>query len=507
MKHKFLSIGFLILLITSCSTISTSSSDEIDSNNSSSFNISEDSNTNSDKSFTTDSSDDKSSFSKDDKKYIESTIIFTNSTDKSLLKTTNININSFTSSNCFTDVNNALRLGSGKNLGSISLTFDSILVNNIYIYGSVYGTDGYSDLKITAESSYFQSKFENNYVCFDLKSDINLTSFKLETTTTKKRFNLSKIVFNLDGSSDGNNTTSSSSNSEDISSDSTDTSSNSSTTSGSVEHGDYKYLYNNSLENSRGSLGSVDSYYESCRGLKGTALKNELSSIINNGKKTFNYDHLLESFKVTDVDPYNSKNIILCYTQERYTVSSLSNFSGYVNREHIWPNSRGVGKDGPGADKHMQHPCEKDINGRRSNLDFGTVKGTSGAVDLGASNSINKGNYYNSKYFEPADFFKGDVARTVFYMATCYSSLEVSGTNINTSLFNTYSSTYGLGNFNDLYSWATSGIDPVDDFEVNRNNLIDQKYQHNRNPFVDHPEFIIMIYDKTYNGAGALNDY
>ena len=44
----------------------------------------------------------------------------------------------------------------------------------------------------------------------------------------------------------------------------------------------------------------------------------------------------------------------------------------------------------------------------------------------------------------------------------------------------------------------------VSDYEVNRNNLVDQLYQHNRNPFIDHPEFIVMIYDKTYDGPGAL---
>jgi endonuclease I len=39
---------------------------------------------------------------------------------------------------------------------------------------------------------------------------------------------------------------------------------------------------------------------------------------------------------------------------------------------------------------------------------------------------------------------------------------------------------------------------------MNRNNLIDQKYQHNRNPYIDHPEFLEMIYSKDYTGPGAL---
>ena len=62
------------------------------------------------------------------------------------------------------------------------------------------------------------------------------------------------------------------------------------------------------------------------------------------------------------------------------------------------------------------------------------------------------------------------------------------------------------GTFEDLYKWATSEVDPVDDYEVNRNNIIYEKYQKNRNPFIDHPEFIQMIYVKNYDGPGALLD-
>ena len=88
-----------------------------------------------------------------------------------------------------------------------------------------------------------------------------------------------------------------------------------------------------------------------------------------------------------------------------------------------------------------------------------------------------------------------------------YPDLEVESPT-NTTKYNDFSSgAKGVhGDFDDLYKWATSGIDPVDNYEVNRNNIIYEDYQHNRNPFIDHPEFIIMIYDKEYNGPGALLD-
>ena len=83
--------------------------------------------------------------------------------------------------------------------------------------------------------------------------------------------------------------------------------------------------------------------------------------------------------------------------------------------------------------------------------------------------------------------------------------LEVDGTIDQNNFYDFTARADGLhGNFEDLYEWATSGIDPISDYEMHRNNEIDQNYQRNRNPFIDHPEFIIMIYDKNYNGPGAL---
>lgn len=267
-----------------------------------------------------------------------------------------------------------------------------------------------------------------------------------------------------------------------------------------ITDGNYDYLYNNTIQPSRGSLGSVDSYYESCRGLKGEALKKELGKIINNGFKQFSYDDLKKSFKDTEVDPEDKSKLVLAYSGERYPVSQFNGWT-YVNREHTWPNSRGVGKSGPGADKHMQRICEQKINSSRGNLDFGEVDRATGQAFTG----INAGNYKGNGYFEPKDEFKGDTARIIFYMATMYSSLELERPD-NTSLYNYWSASYYHGDFEALYKWATTDIDPVSDFEVNRNNVVDSMYQHNRNPFVDHPEFVIMIYDKTYSGPGALED-
>ena len=172
------------------------------------------------------------------------------------------------------------------------------------------------------------------------------------------------------------------------------------------------------------------------------------------------------------------------------------------------------------SDYHNLHGCHVDLNSTRGNLDFGEVDTSKSYTDMGEdydwSVSSMRGNLKgrNSKgetVFEPKDEFKGDTARTIFYMAVRYEGdngeidLEVDGTIDQNNFYDFTAGADGLhGNFEDLYEWATSGIDPISDYEMHRNNEIDQNYQRNRNPFIDHPEFIIMIYDKNYNGPGAL---
>lgn len=288
-----------------------------------------------------------------------------------------------------------------------------------------------------------------------------------------------------------------------------------------VEH-DYSYLYNNTIEPSRGSQSvDIDEYYEPVRGLKGEELKQALHEIID-GHRSFSYNSSKDSWLDTDVLPSNSNNLYLFYqgSLPRSQVYSSS------NREHVWAKSHGDFEDiNPmHSDYHNLHPTNPDVNQYRSNYNFGEVDTSKSYKDFGedyswsessmSGNLLGSGLNTSGTVFEPKDQFKGDVARTIFYMAVRYEGdngemdLEVSG-NIDTSRYNSFTSgADGLhGNFIDLYNWATSGIDPIDDYEVHRNNTIDQDYQHNRNPFIDHPEFIIMIYDKNYNGAGALNDF
>ncbi len=245
-------------------------------------------------------------------------------------------------------------------------------------------------------------------------------------------------------------------------------------------------------------------FYEPVRGKVGEDLKQALHELIDD-HDTFGYSSTTDFFKKIDVNPNNSNQLMLFYT-------GATNLSTSYNKEHVWAKSHGdFGTTSPaGSDLHNLHPCNSNLNSTRGNMNFAE------GGDLLSGYHGNNHRDTSSQTFEPSDEFKGDTARTIFYMAVRYEGDK--GTNkgepdleLNSPSSSRYrdfsSGAKGEhGNFDDLYKWATSGQDPVDSYEVNRNNIIYKDYQHNRNPFIDHPEFIEMIYDKEYSGPGALND-
>ena len=266
-------------------------------------------------------------------------------------------------------------------------------------------------------------------------------------------------------------------------------------------------MNNKFIKPTRGSsAGTVDAYYASCKGLKGLALKEELHKIISK-MSWISYSSLYSAYKYTDawVDESTGKvdnsAIMTIYDNKKidysYFMSVVAGGKTF-NREHVWCNSYGgIGEEYAGADLANLRPAASAGNSERGNTSYGEK---------------------SSGLYEPNDSYKGDVARTYFYMATCYEKkgsitydLELGkrydgGPSTDTTLYNDFSGgASGIGgNFTYLYNWATSGIDPVSNWEMNRNNETDIRYQHNRNPFIDHPEFIEMIYSKKYNGPGAL---
>ena len=251
-------------------------------------------------------------------------------------------------------------------------------------------------------------------------------------------------------------------------------------------------------------------YYAPADGKNGSELKSSMYSIINgayNGTsfKPIEYgsgelNGVWGAFQTTDVisgtntirDRYSN---ITSYTvgTDQGSSNSTEGAGGY-NREHSFPKSwfGGSTSKGPGTDLHHIYPTDVKVNGMRSNNPYGETNGE----DYKSTNDYSKlGSCtypgYTGKVFEPADEYKGDFARTYFYMVTCYeSSLQTwynsysSTTEVDAVLDGTPYPAFTTWTKNMLLEWAKN--DPVDDVERARNNAVCD-IQHNRNPFIDYP--------------------
>ncbi|MFE0948631.1 endonuclease I family protein [Streptomyces mutabilis] len=224
-------------------------------------------------------------------------------------------------------------------------------------------------------------------------------------------------------------------------------------------------------------------YYKDAVGKTGDSLKSSLHTIISDQTK-LSYSAVWDALKVTDQDPADSGNVILLYSGISRGKSLNGGDTGDWNREHVWAKSHGDfgTSTGPGTDIHHLRPEDVRVNSVRGNKDFDN--GGSGFTDSG-------GSLTDSDSFEPRDAVKGDVARMIFYMAVRYeggdgwADLEVNGSVDNGS------SPY-IGKLDVLKQWNDE--DPPDAFEQRRNQVIYDDYQHNRNPFVDHPEWVEAIW-------------
>lgn len=230
-------------------------------------------------------------------------------------------------------------------------------------------------------------------------------------------------------------------------------------------------------------------YYNSLDGLADINLRQALQAIIAdpNLVRAQTYTDVIDILEAADQNPENSNEVWLVYLEEGrpkldYQLSS-SNI-GKWNREHTFPRSRGgfysIEEDEIADGIEMYWTTNADSL-RHGNSDAHALR----AAD-GAENS-SRGNQFYGEYTGPINTlgkFKGDVARSVFYMAVRYNSLEiVNGFPDGNS-----------GEFGDLATlldWHRN--DPPDDFEMNRNNIV-YNWQFNRNPFIDQPDLIEYIW-------------
>ncbi|MDR2292550.1 MAG: endonuclease [Prevotellaceae bacterium] len=244
-------------------------------------------------------------------------------------------------------------------------------------------------------------------------------------------------------------------------------------------------------------------YYDNAEGKSGAELKTTLYNIIKNHTQ-LGYSELWTAFYTTDAKP-NGK-VWDMYSNTNYTFGSdQQGGTGYTdegqmyNREHSFPKSWFADGYPMYTDLFHLYPTDAYVNGKRSNYPYGNV----GHANFTSANGSKLGspaisNFNESAYvFEPANEYKGDFARTYFYMATCYENRIAGWRGNNAATRDILDGTPYPG----FKSWYVDMLvewhrnDPVSEKEINRNNAVYQ-IQGNRNPYIDHPEWVECVWQE-----------
>ncbi len=242
-----------------------------------------------------------------------------------------------------------------------------------------------------------------------------------------------------------------------------------------------------------------EGYYEAASKKTGLELKSILGDIISTGFNSRSYGDLWDIYKKSDVrsdgtiwdmysDNPNGSNPY-DFTPGSNQCGNYSGEGDCYNREHSVPKS--WFNDAAPMYSDMVHlvPTDGKVNSMRSNYPFGEV-GTASQTSLNGCKlgGARSGLGYNGTVFEPIDAYKGDFARIYFYFVTRYDDRIAGWDN---EVFS--SNEYGLDQWviNMMLEWHTN--DPVSAKEKTRNEFVEE-FQNNRNPYVDHPEFVDRIW-------------
>lgn len=243
-------------------------------------------------------------------------------------------------------------------------------------------------------------------------------------------------------------------------------------------------------------------YYSTATGT-GAILKTQLYNIIK-GHTDKGYAGLYTTYQTSDIDNFYEKDgtIMDMYSENpegsdpyNYGSDTTQRCGNYkvegdcYNREHMIPQST-FGKSAPMVnDAHHITPTDGKVNSLRNNYPHGKVNIASTTTKNGGKLGSSAIPGYSGTVFEPIDEFKGDIARIYFYFVTRYEN-TVSGYPFDA--FNSTSFPALNPAFIQLFAqWHKQ--DPVSAFEIQRNNAI-YKIQNNRNPYIDHPEYVNQIW-------------
>ncbi len=246
-------------------------------------------------------------------------------------------------------------------------------------------------------------------------------------------------------------------------------------------------------------------YYNAASGLSGAPLKTALYNIIK-GHTSVSYDYLWTAFETTDKRANGKVWDMYSSCTFTFGTNQCGNYSAECdcfNREHSWPASWFNDATPMYTDLFHLLPTDGKVNGMRSNYPFGKVG--SASYTSGNGSKVGACIYpgYTGTVFEPVDEYKGDFARNYFYMATRYenviSTWHSNDPNAEAILQANSFPVFETWFLNLLGEWSTA--DPVSQKEIDRNNAV-YAIQHNRNPFIDHPEYVYSIWN--VGGAPTL---
>lgn len=244
-------------------------------------------------------------------------------------------------------------------------------------------------------------------------------------------------------------------------------------------------------------------YYNAAEGKTGAALKTQLCVIVGpHTERT--YTNLWTDFQTTDKrvdgkvwDMYSNCSFTFVTDQDHGTGGSVE--CQYYNREHSFPKSWFNDASPMYTDLFHLYPTDKYVNNQRGNYPFGETSTPSNTFGNGSKVGVCTYSGYVGYVFEPIDEYKGDFARTYFYMVTAYDDKVAS-----------WSSDQLAGNRYPAFStWSVSlflkwnSLDPVSTKEKNRNDAV-YSIQGNRNPFIDHPELAEYIWGSFKNEPWSL---
>lgn len=252
---------------------------------------------------------------------------------------------------------------------------------------------------------------------------------------------------------------------------------------------------------------NLTSYYSAANGKKGSALKTAMCSAISSHTQR-SYKQLWTDFKTTDLRA-DGKIWDMYSNTTNYVPGGSAQGANYkgegdsYNREHSFPKSWFNDASPMYTDLFHIYPTDGYVNNRRSNYPFGETNGekyksNGGFCKLGKSTVSG----YTGIVFEPADEYKGDFARTYFYMATAYEN-KIASWSCDMLSGNSYPA-FATWALDMLLRWAEE--DPVSQKEIDRNNAV-YSIQKNRNPYIDFPGLEQYVWGSQKNVAFSATNY